>query len=217
MTNPQGHDPFAIRDIAARRSVRRYQTSLTARPPLISMIAVTVALTFVIGSNWRGSDSPSSINGLGASPGLVAESPLTSPAVPSPSTATVPPPTLSPTSAPSSTAPASPPPTASATAAASPPTETPTPVATAPVGLTLAQAVDLARAAAPESAAFPAAVAEAGPSGNLIDPQVGDFEHPAADHWIWYISLASGPPWEGSIVVIDYFDGRVYGVINWVS
>lgn len=60
-----------------------------------------------------------------------------------------------------------------------------------------------------------------GPARQVL-PRVG-FEWadvPSDDTWVWLISVWDGGPSlgaEGSFVVIDYFDGTIYGVQNWRS
>ncbi|HEX5040727.1 MAG TPA: hypothetical protein VFW95_11395 [Candidatus Limnocylindria bacterium] len=43
---------------------------------------------------------------------------------------------------------------------------------------------------------------------------------PSADTWVWYVIFSDGGPPLGSEsvdVVIDFFDGRVYGLQAWIS
>lgn len=80
-----------------------------------------------------------------------------------------------------------------------------------PPGLSERAAVELARVAAPQSAEFPATVALAGPGHNFLDrPDV------PRDRWVWYILLSDLGLLGGSgtMVFLDYVDGRVYEVIN---
>ena len=72
-----------------------------------------------------------------------------------------------------------------------------------------AEAIEVARAAAPQSADRAVLVAEAKPARDLNDS--GLASGVAADRWIWYIYLSDGGTLsgEGSMVVIDYLDGRV--------
>ena len=77
--------------------------------------------------------------------------------------------------------------------------------------------MEIARAAAPQSADRPVVRADAGPAGEL--PETDHFDltpAPAPDRWVWIVILASGPSLgeEGSIVVIDFLDGGVYGVVD---
>lgn len=88
-------------------------------------------------------------------------------------------------------------------------------------GFTQEQAVAAARAAAPQSADRRIISAKAGPLGELLAPGTYDFSSAIpSDRWVWVINLGSGQPLgegQGSIVVIDFLDGRVYGVIDWIS
>lgn len=62
---------------------------------------------------------------------------------------------------------------------------------------------------------------ESGPASEVL-PREG-FEWadvPSGDTWVWLIVVSDdGPPLgqEGSFVVLDYFDGTVYGIQNWIS
>lgn len=62
---------------------------------------------------------------------------------------------------------------------------------------------------------------ESGPASEVV-PREG-FEWadvPTGDTWVWLIVVSDdGPPLgqEGSFVVLDYFDGTVYGIQNWIS
>lgn len=120
--------------------------------------------------------------------------------------------TSEPTARPSVTAslsPATPSPTAQATPAAS------------AAGLTEAEAVDAARSAA-DRLDMIAVHSESGPASEVLRPRLSfDFaDVPPEDTWVWLINLSDGGPplgQEGSIVVIDYFDGTVYGVMDWIS
>jgi hypothetical protein len=62
---------------------------------------------------------------------------------------------------------------------------------------------------------------EAGPAGDVLPPEAfGWADVPSDDTWVWFITLSdAGPPLgqEGAFVVLDYFDGTVYGVQNWES
>lgn len=88
-------------------------------------------------------------------------------------------------------------------------------------GLTLEQAVAAARTAAPHRADAAVYSAEAGPFSDLLEPEVAYRISPAspAERWVWVINLASGPEggMEGSMVVVDFIDGSVLGVIEWTS
>jgi hypothetical protein len=87
-------------------------------------------------------------------------------------------------------------------------------------GMSRDEAVDIAREAVPQADGWDVLAAEAGPV-NRFDYLAGQAFISAvpADRWVWVIDLGSGPPLgaEGSWVVIDYLDGRVYGVVDWIS
>lgn len=43
---------------------------------------------------------------------------------------------------------------------------------------------------------------------------------PTGDTWVWLIVLSDGGPplgQEGSFVVLDYIDGTIYGIQDWIS
>lgn len=88
-------------------------------------------------------------------------------------------------------------------------------------GVTLEQAIEVARDAAPHHADKPIFSAEAGPFGDVLEPEVAHriSPMPPPDRWVWIINLAGGPPLgqEGAMVVLDFVDGRVLGVIDWES
>jgi hypothetical protein len=81
-------------------------------------------------------------------------------------------------------------------------------------GLSKAEALAIAREAAPQSADYPVFVAEAGPASEwAADPRFP--EDVPGDRWVWYVVLDTGAlSGEGSIIVIDYIDGRVYDVVD---
>lgn len=60
-----------------------------------------------------------------------------------------------------------------------------------------------------------------GPARQVL-PRVG-FEWadvPSDETWVWLISVWDGGPplgQEGSFVVVDYFDGTIYGIQRWIS
>jgi hypothetical protein len=97
----------------------------------------------------------------------------------------------------------------------------PPPEASNGVGLTRADAIELAREAAPHAAAYPeVTVAERGPFGQLegFDRMLDD--EPPADRWVWQITLCEGcGPLSGrsTTVILDYLDGRIYGVIDMIG
>jgi len=99
-------------------------------------------------------------------------------------------------------------------------TATGTPEASA-LGLTKDQAVLVARAATPRSADWSVLSAKAGRVDELLVPEaafpISPF--PSRDRWVWVIDLGAGPAvgGQGSIVVLDYIDGHVYAVLNWIS
>jgi hypothetical protein len=87
-------------------------------------------------------------------------------------------------------------------------------------GISRDDAVDAARDVVPEAAEWDVIAVEAGPVGQfeylVSQPFISEVP---ADRWVWVIDLGHGPSLgaEGSWVVIDYLDGRVYGVIDWIS
>jgi hypothetical protein len=99
------------------------------------------------------------------------------------------------------------------------PTTAPTVDASA-APLTESQAVETARRADGRRGMSAANVAS-GPADEVL-PQEG-FEWadvPAGDTWVWLIVLSDGGPplgQEGSFVVLDYFDGTIYGIQRWIS
>lgn len=128
----------------------------------------------------------------------------------------------SPSAAASPTASDTPSATASVTAPAFPaPAGQATPGPALP-GLTEEAAAAAARAAAPQSAAWPVVVAKAGPAGELLYSEGGYQIAPGLPHdrWVWVIILGDSSQaldGEGSIVVIDFLDGTVYEVVDWIS
>jgi hypothetical protein len=108
---------------------------------------------------------------------------------------------------------------AAASAASEPPTLAPSTAPTrAPDPLTGAAAVAAARVAAPESAERPAVSVVAGPVGELIQP-LEAYEWSTElepERWVWVVVLLRGDGLDaqGSTVVIDYLDGRVYAVMH---
>lgn len=89
-----------------------------------------------------------------------------------------------------------------------------------PRPLTEAEAVEAALRA-DGRAGMTAANVQSGPASEVL-PREG-FEWadvPSGDTWVWLVNLSDdGPPLgqEGSFVVLDYFDGTIYGVQNWRS
>jgi len=101
------------------------------------------------------------------------------------------------------------------------PSLTPSDASPEAVPLTRAEAVAIAHDAAPQ-AGRRVTFAEAGPRVDLLAPSGPESERIIAaipdDRWIWVISLTSDPHGaEWSVVVIDYLDGRVYGVMGWIA
>ena len=84
--------------------------------------------------------------------------------------------------------------------------------------LSEAEAVDIARGAAPQSADYPIQVAEAGPASELV-ADTGMAEDVPGDRWVWYIVLGTGGYLSGggTVIVIDYIDGRVYDVVDVIA
>jgi hypothetical protein len=98
------------------------------------------------------------------------------------------------------------------------PTQDATPNASADMGLSEAEAVIAARAAAPDSATQPVVAANAGPANEQLKP-LSSYEtssHVEPDHWIWVVVTDSGGDLNGvgTIVVLDFFTGEVYEVIR---
>jgi len=90
-----------------------------------------------------------------------------------------------------------------------------------PHALTEAEAVEAARQAADRPGMTPVHV-ESGPAGEVLLPRQGfEWAHvPSDDTWVWLVNLSDGGPplgQEGSFVVLDFFDGTIYGVLNWIS
>lgn len=89
-----------------------------------------------------------------------------------------------------------------------------------PQALTETEAVDAARGADGRPG-MTAANVEHGPASEVLPRE--DFEwarFPSDDRWVWLVVLSDGGPpigAEGSIVVLDYFDGTIYGIQKWIS
>lgn len=95
----------------------------------------------------------------------------------------------------------------------------PRPVPSAP-GLTEEEAIAVARAAAPHAADFPVTRAEAGLASELVHEPALDLPTlPTPERLVWVIVLAGGPTQnqEISVVVIDFRDGQVYGVLDLIG
>lgn len=84
-------------------------------------------------------------------------------------------------------------------------------------GLSEAEAVEIALAAAPQSDDYQVVqVAEAGPAGELV-ADYGLAEQVPRDRWVWHIVLGTDRTLGGEdavTIVIDYIDGRVYEVVQ---
>jgi hypothetical protein len=100
--------------------------------------------------------------------------------------------------------------------AGSSPSETPTPRGT---GLTLDEAVEIARAAAPDRTPISRAYGERLQYGQLAEqhgiPSLNP--PPPTDTWVWLINLSEGPQSRGTFVVIDLLDGTVLQVTHWIA
>ena len=63
--------------------------------------------------------------------------------------------------------------------------------------------------------------AESGPANEVLFRKGIDWaEVPSNKTWVWFINLSDGGPSlgaEGSFVVLDYFDGTIYGIQRWIS
>lgn len=119
-----------------------------------------------------------------------------------------------------------PPPAPLATTPAPTPSPSPAPTPSIPSPsepseLSQADAIAIARVAEPRAADWVVLFARVGPSGELLRPASAyDLDpHPPSDRMVWIITLASGPDFgaEGSTFVIDALDGRIYGILRWIS
>ena len=101
------------------------------------------------------------------------------------------------------------------------PTVTPSPSASAAVGLTRDEAVALARKAAGRFANDDVLEARVGTWGELdrwTPPSAPPT--PAPDTRIWIVNIGYNPGplmGQGTIVVLDYFDGHVLNATEWIS
>ena len=88
------------------------------------------------------------------------------------------------------------------------------------VALTEAEAVEAAISADGRSG-MTAIQADSGPAGELLTRYSIDWaEVPSNGTWVWFVNLSDGGPplgAEGSWVVLDYLDGRIYGLQRWIS
>lgn len=98
------------------------------------------------------------------------------------------------------------------------PTQLPAVVETAPLGITMAEAVAIARDAAPQAETYQVVAARAGPYKVIGDIFVNvDL---AGDRWVWLITFSDGGPplgAEGTFVLVDYIDGTVHAIQDWIS
>ena len=105
-------------------------------------------------------------------------------------------------------------------AAPSLPLDPPQPSGAPTGGLTRTEAIEAARRAAPHAADYPEVIrADAGPFGTeaMGFESLEDIERPADSRWVWVIMLCEGCgplSGQGTFVILDYLDGRVYGIIN---
>jgi hypothetical protein len=89
-------------------------------------------------------------------------------------------------------------------------------------GLMAAEAVEIARTAAPHRAANARVTAGAVQFGGQLHQTLGFSDlnpAPAPDDWLWFVQLEEGllGHGEGTVVIIDYFDGTVLGVTEWIA
>jgi hypothetical protein len=100
-----------------------------------------------------------------------------------------------------------------------PPLETP--AATAPpLGISVDEAVEAALGAAPSDQAWEVQGAEAGPLGKIGGP--GSVSEPmrdlSPDQWVWRVLLVRADDHSrGAFVFVDYVDGSVYSLSQWIS
>lgn len=89
-----------------------------------------------------------------------------------------------------------------------------------PEPLTEAEAVEAALRADGRPG-MTAANVESGPASEVLAREGFEWaDVPSGDTWVWLIVLSDdGPPLgqEGSFIVLDYFDGTIYGIQNWIS
>jgi hypothetical protein len=88
-------------------------------------------------------------------------------------------------------------------------------------GLTREEAIAVAREAAPQAADYPEVIrADAGPFGTQLVDSLEYTERPAPDRWVWVIMLCDGcGPLAGhsTLVILDYLDGRIYLVADFIG
>lgn len=89
-----------------------------------------------------------------------------------------------------------------------------------PAGVTRDEAIEIAAAADPDSSAH-VVRAEAGLFGDLVGRALAAYvdSPPPSDRWVWLVDQATRPGFgaEGSVVIIDFRTGEVYGVVEWIS
>ena len=84
-------------------------------------------------------------------------------------------------------------------------------------GLSTDEAVSAARKAVPKTWDWEVAVVEAGPIREIVPDYVpSDWAHELEpDRWVWRVMFVSG--YEGSEVFVDFEDGSLLGVMDWIS
>lgn len=87
-----------------------------------------------------------------------------------------------------------------------------------PGGLSQAQAVAAAEVVAERSNVV-VMTAVAGPASEVL---AGSMVHvypdmPSGDTWVWVINLWNAAGEQGTVVVLDYLDGTIYGIQDWIS
>lgn len=192
-----GFDPERVAAVAMARGHRRRVSVL-----ITVVAAVVAAVIGVAGTSALVNNRP-----VGQGP----VTPLATDVVSSPSQSAPCQPSLSPSAS-------SPVPSATSTPSQSAPIPTQTPVPSP--GLTEEEAIAVARAAAPHAADFPVTRAEAGLASELVHEPALDLPTlPAPERLVWVIVLAGGPTQnqEISVVVIDFLDGHVYGVLDLIG
>jgi hypothetical protein len=88
-------------------------------------------------------------------------------------------------------------------------------------GISRDAAIAAAREAVPRSATWEVRVANFGTAGDLLYAE-GGYQIARGlpgDRQVWVVVLGTGSGFEaeGSIVVIDYLDGTIYEVVDWIS
>ena len=101
--------------------------------------------------------------------------------------------------------------------------QTPIPTTSPPAANALSrdEAIAAAREAAPQASDYPEVVrVEAGPFEDMGVESLEYELRPEADRWVWVIILCEGCgplSGEGTVVVLDYLDGRVYAVQDFIG